>query len=215
MDINASIGVLLFPLTFENRVSTRSLIVCAYQFNRWFQYWLVIYWGQFYHNDSAWSQAWISNRKPVKCWVKLLTHPQTWTVQWISNLLSLYNGWNYSSMLGLKLIHVSESGNDSLRQKGDILNPKTIIAIGDQDLFPRSVSKAEIIKYKNSKNMRSFSFSKTLFLFAKQHYLWVLNVCPKYASYLFSRSTTPCNILDDNKLIPLLKPTQLLELKPL
>ena len=48
-------------------------------------------------------------------------------------------------MLGLKLIHVSESGNDWLPQKGDILNPKAIIAIDDQDLFPRWVHLMSVI----------------------------------------------------------------------
>ena len=60
--------------------------------------------------------AWICNHMPCKVWDEI-TYPfpnfnsctvEVW--EWISNFISLYNGCNYLSMLGLKLINISKRG---------------------------------------------------------------------------------------------------------
>ena len=51
------------------------------------------------------SPSWISNHIPSKVCMELLIHSQTSTVQFHP---TQHNGPNYSSMLGLKLIHVSK-----------------------------------------------------------------------------------------------------------
>ena len=56
--------------------------------------------------------AWISNHMPSKVRDEI-TYPfpnfsEVW--EWIRDFISLYNGCNYLSMLGLELIHVSKRG---------------------------------------------------------------------------------------------------------
>ena len=70
--------------------------------------------GPFYHHGLTLIPAWISNHMPRKVWAEI-TYPfqnfngctvEFWEL--ITNFIPLYNGSNNSSMLGLKLIHVSK-----------------------------------------------------------------------------------------------------------
>ena len=67
--------------------------------------------GPFYKHGLTWIPSWISNHTPSKVWDEI-TYPflnfNGATVEVLQFLPTLYNGCNYLSMLGLKLIHVSK-----------------------------------------------------------------------------------------------------------
>ena len=73
--------------------------------------------GPFTNNGSTLIPAWISNNMPSKMWDEITySYPnfngctvEVWELdKWFH--LTLYNTWNYLSMLGLKLIQVSKRG---------------------------------------------------------------------------------------------------------
>ena len=66
-------------------------------------------WGPLYQHGLAWISAWISNDVHSDVWeMKLLTFLQTSTVEKFPP--TLYGGYIYIFMLGLKSIHVSKRG---------------------------------------------------------------------------------------------------------
>ena len=72
-----------------------------------------VIWVPFYRRQLNLIQPLVSTIiRPVKYLIKLLIHPQTSTTAWecINNFITLYNWFDYLSMLKLRLILVSERG---------------------------------------------------------------------------------------------------------